>query len=201
MTNFNKETPIKDLSMKSFAQNEELEPIFEDDMQPRENEEDFPIAWDAKFNDTLKEYNEKITELNPLYSSLVPRHKVLVRIFAKELTITPDGLVLPNTQRVSIPTKAGYGTIGEVENPYPYSRKAVVVAVPEYVKDLTPGMLVQLGEDQTRGMAIGAGAGAVITIPNCFTHHSFTENEPPIDPMNPHYGYLLVDSRFIEMIL
>lgn len=200
MTNFKKETPVRDLSMKSFAANEDLSPVFEDE-DISIKDDDFPLSWDLEFNEILKKYNENIIDSSSIYNSLVPRNKVLVRVFVKELTITPDGIVIPNTQRVAVPTKAGYGTIGEVESPYPYSTKAVIIGVPKYIEDLTPGMIIQLSEQPTMAIPIGGGNGAMITIPNKFTHYSYEGFEPPIDPMNPHYGYLLVDSRFIDVII
>lgn len=200
MTTFNKETPVRDLSMKSFASsNEDLTPVFDEEINEKEN--DFPLSWDIEFNEILKKYNENILNPNPLYNSLVTRNKVLVRVFVNELTITPDGIVIPNTQRVVLPTKAGYGSIGTVESPYPYSSKAVIIAVPKYIEDLVPGMIVQLSEEPTRAVPMGGGNEAAITIPNKFTHYSYKSQEPPIDPMNPHYGYLLVDARFIDIIL
>lgn len=192
------DTPTQDLSIKKFAQDTTLEPVFEDDTYTAKEEN---FDWDMNFSKDLITYNSNITTLDPLYSTLVPRGKVLVRVFTKELTVTSEGLVLPNMQRVPMPTKAGFGTLGEVDNPYVYDTKAIVVAVPEYVKDLTPGMLIQMGESPTQGVPLGAGEGAMIVIPNAFTHYTYKETSPPVDPKDPHYGYLLVDSRFIEMIL
>ena len=160
---FKKETPVRDLSMKSFASNEDLTPVFDEEIHEKEN--DFPLTWDLEFNEILKQYNENILNPNPLYNSLVTRNKVLVRVFVNELTITPDGIVIPNTQRVVIPTKAGYGTVGTIESPYPYSTKAVVIAVPKYIEDLVPGMIVQLSEEPTRAVPMGGGNEAAITIP------------------------------------
>lgn len=195
----NYDKPASELSMKNFA-NEGLEPHFQED-EYSAAEEDFPIVWDEKFNNKLKAYNKTVTELDPLYSTLSPRSKILVRVFTKELVETKDGVIIPNTQRVPIQTQAGHGTLGEVENPWTYSTKAVVVGVPEFIKDLQPGDLVQLGEEPTRGVPLGAGHGAMIVIPNAYTHYDCKEMSPPVEPDDQHYGYLLVESRFIEMKL
>lgn len=190
--------PENELSIKNFAQ-EDYVPDFDEPQRPKE--EDFPVNWDEEFNEKLKEYNQNITNLNPKYSKLVPRQKVLVRVFTKELEVTESGIYIPNIERVPIPTQSGFGSIGEVESPYPYATKAVVVAVPAFMQDLKPGMVVQLGEAPTKGVPMGGGSGAAIVIPKNYTHYEYNQAAPPTDPENEHYGYLLVDSRDIEIIL
>ena len=157
--------------------------------------------------DKLKKYNEELNNINPVYGNLIPFTKILVRVMVKELEKTEGGLYMPNMLEVPIPTQSGLGHVEQAENPWPYTRSAIVVAVPESFKNSTFVSLsildkVILSSSPVKGHAMSKGRGAAIGIANSFTHPlEYKNNQPPTDPSNPHYGYLLVSMSELEMKL
>lgn len=175
-------------------------PLTDHDKIPEED----PLS-DFKFDDDLErklvEYNASISTLDPDYLQLIPRNDVLVRVFVKELEKTEAGLYLPNKAQVQVPTRSGVGIIGEMESPYPYSQKAVVVSVPPYITDLKAGDVVILASPTVLGTPVGQGDDAMITVRYGFTHPDFySERHLPADPSNKNYGYLAVPSTEIKFI-
>ena len=156
------------------------------------------IKYDAEFNDKIKKYNSSIRTLDSRFSSLDPISKVMVRVFLKELVIE-NGVYIPNTTFVRLPTHQGAGYVGEIQNPFPYSNKAIVVAAPES----TPykvGDIVVLSDNPIKAVPTGSGKEATITIPASFMHPDIeVELTPDLD--NPNYGYLLIDRYAIEFIM
>jgi hypothetical protein len=147
-------------------------------------------------NQKLVEYNKKVTEIDPLYSKLTPRFDLLVRVFVNPLE-EKDGILIPNTIAVRSQTKAGPGFAGIIENRFPYSRKAVVISVPDEITDLKSGDIIYLSETPVQAKALGTGNNAVTIIPNKFVHpdeaYKYSAVQPiPVDPTDPNYGYLLV---------
>lgn len=150
------------------------------------------FKFDEEFNNKLIEYNSKIRELDPLYANLKPLStNVIVRMFVNELKKTDSGLLLPNHELVRIRTANNLGTLQIVENPYPYSRRGIVVSVPDGFENIKPGDEVILANRPIH--ATGDGENASIGIPGWFTHPDFTGSVATRDPLNPHYGYVLVD--------
>jgi hypothetical protein len=149
----------------------------------------------------LIEYNKKVLDLDTTYTSLIPISDIIVRVFAKELERTKSGIILPASAPVVIPTNSGHGNLGTVESPYSYSKKAVVIAVPAGYKGLDAGDIVQLSDATVTGHAIGAGHEATISIRHSFTHYDHNSEQPPTNPKNPHYGYLMVPVRFIDCVV
>lgn len=168
-------------------------------------------ANDLKREAEIKKYNQEIKNLNPLYSNMIPVTKVLVRCFHIETERTESGLIVtPTKALVKLPTRAGVGFKGTAESPYLYTRKAVIVSVPErYMNDengkIKPGVIVQLENPALQAIPTGrnstGGEEFDIDMPNAFTHYSYQGITPPIDPEDDHFGYLLVSVTDIQMIL
>lgn len=180
-----------------------LKDLIPEDVQPgSSNDGGMPqmptIKYDAEFNSKIKLYNTLIEDLDPRFTSLTPVSKVLVRVFLKELTVE-NGVYIPNTTFVKLPTHQGSGYVGEVQNPFPYSKKAIVVAAPEST-DFKAGQIVILSANPITAVSTGSGKEATITIPASFTHPDIDIELTP-DVNNPNYGYLLVDRYAIEFIL
>ena len=161
---------------------------------------------DLKQEAAIKKYNEELKNLSPLYSSMIPMTKVLVRCFHQETVRNKTGLIiLPTQASVKLPTRAGHGYKGTAESPYLYSRKAVIVAVPErYMQDengkVKPGTVIQL--ENPHLVAVPKGDDSFdIDMPNAFTHYSYMDSTPPKNPESEHFGYLLVSIGEIQMIL
>jgi len=165
---------------------------------------------DIKINSLIEEkqeqiinYNKEITTLNPDYTSLKPIRNIIVRVVLKEMERTSSGLLLPTNIFVKRSTEAGYGFMGEMESPFPYSQKAVVVALPlDFTGDLKVGQFVYLSKEQVEATAMGKGNNAAIKIANCFTHPELYKSiQIPTEPINEHYGYLKINYFDIDFIL
>lgn len=148
----------------------------------------------------ILDYNSTVTTLDTQFTSLKPINKLLVRVFLKEIKVTESGLIIPNTEMVKRPTHSGYGSIDEVESPFPYSQKAVVVAVPPFVKDIEPGDIIYLNNRPVKPEVVGTGQEAMITIPNAFIHPELG-TELTTDFTNPSYGYLKINYTDIDFKL
>lgn len=152
------------------------------------------IGYTKEFNEQLKNYNENIMNINEMYKKLEPRFRVLVRCYTKELQQDENGLVIPNTIAIPIPTNNGVGDIGFVESPWPFSNKVIVIAAPED-SSLETGDVCMLENSPVIGVA-GKGRNAMLKVPNSFVHPDEKEKYlggVPIDPTDFNYGYLLVN--------
>jgi len=155
-----------------------------------------------EFDDAIHAFNDRNYTLDPDYTSIRARSKVLVRVFLKPLEKDENGIILPNLEQVGIPTNNGVSYVGEMESPFPYTQRAVVVSVPKFIEDINVGDTVLLSRKPTVGRATGRGDNATIQIPQAFLHPlKYKSNYPPINPENPAYGYLSVGSQEIEYVL
>lgn len=148
--------------------------------------------------ESVFKYNENVTKLDELYTSVRPLNKVLVRVFLLEPSKTDNGLLIPHKQVLPVPTNSGVGSLMEMESPYPYSNKAVVVSAPQMVS-VKPGNIVQLESAPVR--VAGAGHNASIVVPYGYMHPDANSVIISTDPSNRHYGYLLVPSHEIMVVL
>lgn len=156
---------------------------------------------DALIED-LKLYNENITNIDPLYQNLQPRFKVLLRCFVSEITKDENGLIIPNTIPIPIPTKSGFGNMAVVETPWPYSKKAVVIAAPEG-SNLKQGDIVMLTKQPITGV-IGNGNNAMLSVSDGFIHPDEAGKYAagfPTDPNDKNYGFLLKADFDIDLKL
>ena len=152
-----------------------------------------------------KEYNEKIYDLNPKYSELIPLHEIIIRCKVLEVERSPQGLLLPPVVKVDIPTNSGVGKIGEVDSPYPYKKEAVIVAVPPSYADnpdspYKVGSTVLLSSSPLKVVATNK-EGTNFNLPQSFTHPDWNHLMPPTDMENEHYGYLMVSYRDCRLVL
>lgn len=135
-------------------------------------------------------YNKTINEHLPEYTSFIPMRKVVVRCYVMEdyeqggIMIRPDYQVFPRTAN-------GMGVMEPETSPYPYSRKAVVVAVPEGIASIKAGDIVLLNRGTV--LTTKANVNTPFHLPNGFTTESWPELEPPTNMQSPHYGYLIVE--------
>lgn len=160
-----------------------------------EREQDISIKEiDSSANDLLIAYNENIFNLNPEYTELKPIRKVLLRVFTLPAKTDDNGILIANTLYVKKLTDSGFGYAGEIENPFPYSKKAVVIAVPEVLKSsLNVGEIVLLSDDQVNAVTAGSGNNAEVIIKNAFVRPDvYLKRQIPTEPSNAHYGYVLV---------
>lgn len=160
-------------------------------------------GFDEKWNNDLKAYNENIHQLDEDYASLKPLSNVLIRVMVNPMEEDENGLLKPNTVPVKVETNNGVGISGFVQNPFPFSQKAIVVAKPESVTQFNVGDIVILTNAPVIGVK-GRGDEAVLKIPNKFIHPDYAGKYfmeiPPQDPTDKNYGYLLVNPYDISFI-
>jgi hypothetical protein len=152
------------------------------------------FAFNEEFAQELVDYNDNILNINGEYESIECRFKVLVRVFTKTLVKDENGLIVPNTIMLPIPTQNGVGNYGFVESPWPYSNRAVVIAAPNE-STLSKGDIILLDKDPVTGI-IGTGKNVMLKIPNSFVHPNHVDKYfggVPTDPKDPNYGFLLVN--------
>ncbi len=160
---------------------------------------------DLKQEKAILEYNEKIKTLDPLYKSVQPIRKVLVRCFAKEVTRTAGGLIIPPDEiEVKVPTQAGHGYVETVKSPWAFSTRAIVVATPSrYTESETQpikvGKMVQLAGNVL--IPKKDGKEIAFHLPTSFTHWSYQSDKIPQNMSDPHYGYFLIYDTEIDVIL
>lgn len=199
-----KDKPVKKISMKELIAEKSVKETPESAIVNEQLESD-PLYNDEQ-NQKLIDYNANIKNINPKYATLVPRFDVLVRVFVQPMEIGENQVLKPNTIPVTAPTNSGVGYIGSMANPFPYTAKAMVVAVPSEIKDLKPGDVVILADSPVKGVAIGRGDQAVVTIPNKFVHPDEVNKYPldnpvPTDPSDENYGYLIIKPYDIKIII
>lgn len=200
-----KDKQAKKISIKDELENYKAVSPVED--KKKISESNMPLAthkFDEEFNNKLIAYNERVTTLDEEFTKLKPFNKVMVRVFVNTLDTDSEGLLQPNVQLVPVPTRSGIGNVVEVENPFPYSRKAVVVAVPDgYANALTVGEVITLAHNQVKPKPVGSGDAFMINIDGAFIHPDFDDMNgfPPKDPDHKTYGYLLVDMFQLEVKL
>jgi hypothetical protein len=152
--------------------------------------------------DKFTAYNEKVTEIDPLYGALKPLHRqVLLRLLVKDFNRKSDD-VLSRSKVEKIPIASGVNDniiYSDVPNPYPFTKKAVVVACAnDYFK---PGELVGLQDKLT--IKFGSQDSGIITVSGAFIHPDYEEDydNMPEDPEDQHYGYVIVSQDFINVKL
>ena len=142
------------------------------------------------------EYNNKILQLDPLYAEIEPydASKVVIRMFLKD-PMTIGGVAVFGVDKVSIRTHNGQGELKKVDNPFRFKRLGIVVAASDRNMTLKQGDIV--ATDYIMSVAPIPGDESIIEYQYAFTHYSYQEMGLPKDPMNQHFGYILVPSTFV----
>lgn len=153
--------------------------------------------------DKLSEYNKNINNVSEAYRNLRFVDEFLLRVYCNELVKNDDGLILPVETLVDIPTRAGVGSVGSVLSPYPYTAKAVVIQVPN--KDLNQtgievGDIVYLKRPPV-AVTVGAGDDVIINVPSAFTIDEWQLRNPPTDPMNENFGFIVARGTDIRCVI
>ena len=148
------------------------------------------------------QYNERVTQLDPMYTSLAPRGRdVILRLMVKDFTVKNDD-VLIESKMDFIPVKSGANSsivYMQVPSPYAFTRKAVVISVPNEHFDIKPGDTVVLREKLQIGFK-NQDQGEV-SVQGAFVHPDYEDNytHVPEDPNDPHFGYVIVDESLINI--
>lgn len=137
----------------------------------------------------IKEYNDRVHILDPLYSSVTPLTSYIVRVFLIEPKES-EGVFIPYKQLVSVPTANGMAEFAEIESPFPYSNRAVIVSTPMNASLIQKGDIVQLANNPVRPQVQGRGHNASVTIPAAYIHPDAATFNIPKNITDRHYGYL-----------
>jgi hypothetical protein len=140
----------------------------------------------------FRDYNEKVTDLDPRFTSLKPRHDlVLVRVYLKSFEEV-DGIQPTMVDLLKVTTGQDRSLLhGWINNPFPFAEKGVVVAAPEG-SDLKTGDKILLKDRPVS--IIGDKDNALPVVNNAFIHPEDADkyDSYPVDPSDPNYGYLAI---------
>lgn len=144
---------------------------------------------------SIKDYNDNLSNLDDDYKQLAPFNKILVRMFHIVAEKTESGIILEPKIPMKEITQNGIGVRQTMNSPWPYMKKGVVVATPENDPWLKPGDIVEV--DKHAIMAIKPSVDHQPVLEHGFTNSEWIDVEPPTDLKNKHFGYILVDYRLI----
>jgi len=148
-------------------------------------------VWDQSELQLISDYNNNIHNIDELYSSVQPLGAYIVRVFLIEPEQS-NGVFVPYKQLVSVPTQNGMAEYAEIESPFPYSNRAIIVATPPTSSFLSKGDVIQLGSNPVKPQVNGRGNNATVSIPSAYIHPDAKTYEIPRKIDSKHYGYLIV---------
>jgi hypothetical protein len=162
----------------------------------------------SEYNEKLITYNKDIGNFSDKYTKIRPSTKVLIRAFVNPMQ-EENGVIIPNKTEVRAQTKNGVGTLGTIENPFPFLNKAVIVNIPSIINPelkalLEVGDVVSINQTLVQARPIGSGNNAAITLDNRYVHPDEVgkyDGGVVTEPDDPNYGYFLIDPYSIEVIL
>jgi hypothetical protein len=137
------------------------------------------------------DYNNKVTTLDKDYKEFTPFTGIIVRAFHKEMQKDPKTGLVISAPTTIIPDMGVQGApISKIASPWAFSRKAIIVAVPENFETYKPGEIVQLSLDAILVSKMHQGDFRVI---HGFTLWEYQDFQPPTSKKDKHYGYFLID--------
>jgi len=150
----------------------------------------------VKFAKEVSDYNGSISDFDTDYSEMQPNGlSVLVRLFAKEPKLE-NGLYHYNSPQIAVQTTSGVGIKEYVNSPYPFTKKAIVVAVsPRLQSEYKPGELVQISDIPV--VCPFPGQKDVIPVYS-FLHYEYDDILPPHEVTNKHFGYFMIPEEIIK---
>lgn len=141
-----------------------------------------------------REYNSKLTDLDPIYAELDPLGDFIIRYAVRPIPIT-DGLSTYQQRMVRGVTANGHPD-DPVPDPFEFQQVAVIVAAPEHEKVLTPGSLVQVATAD-----VYVDNRQVVGFKNNYVHPSYTEPMVPQVCTHQHFGYAIVSRGWMRVKL
>lgn len=197
-----KNKPANKYSARDLLLKMQKEDISETTGMEKTREKDIEVSdYNDELNNQIIKYNSEIFNLDPEYTSLRPLKKLIVRVFLKEMKRTNGGLLIPNVVMVKKPTQSGIDYVGEVEAP-PYSKKAIVVAVPKHFEEyMKPGTVIILEDEVIEASVLGRSQEATVRIKNAFVHPEKNLSQFPENPSSADYGYLAIPYEAISFII
>lgn len=193
------QTTMSDVATAKFPDEKSKTMFFMDKFDKITAKEDNPIVneytesqkhWEENEN-FIREYNDRIGQLDEDYASFVPTGVVIVRCYHLVAHKSDNGIIIPLDIPMMEMTQNGLGVRKTYNSPWAYSRKAVVVSVPEGMDLYKPGDVVELHRKcvlpEKRSVEHQAH------LPYGFTLSDWYDFEPPTHPGDKHFGYLAVN--------
>lgn len=151
-----------------------------------------------EFIQAIKDYNSKVTTLNPKYTSPKMMSQIVCRVFLYEPNVLEGGTIEPVRTNFKVPTPNHQMINQTKESDYPYSLKAVVVNTPDGSYSVKQGDIVQLKNDAIQIGVIGdSKRGYTEIVQNAYRPVSNVFSEPSTDLTHEDYGYILVNYQDI----
>lgn len=154
----------------------------------------------------VKGYNQTIDDFDTCYKTFIPLDDILVRVYLKEPKESDSGLWLPThsaSDIIEMKRRAGSGdrhTQGIEVTPFTFSTQAVIVSVPEYLKEderLKPNQVVTIAHLKSQGVILNDDS-VIIDYHCSFVHPEYGDTTPPRDFKNKHFGYALIPRGIIK---
>lgn len=150
-----------------------------------------------------KAYNEKVTELDPKYSTLQPNAGFILRCFIMtgDEGMRDDSALIIGTEglpKIPVKTRNGQAIWREVTDKFAYRGKAVIVAAPSVETDYQPGDIVQINAPRT---ACPLPESDFQIVEQAYLHPDSKHLNPPTDVTDEDFGYVLVSRAQIILRL
>lgn len=150
-----------------------------------------------------KEYNSKITQLDPKYSTLEPNAGFILRCFVLQGDegMRDDSSLIIGTEglpKIPVKTRNGQAIWQEVVDKFAYRGKAVIVAVPSVETDYKPGDIVQINAPRT---ACPLPESDFQIVEQAYLHPDSKHINAPTDVNDEDFGYVLVSRSQIILRL
>lgn len=146
-------------------------------------------------------YNTIINKIPKEYQQFQPLNSYLIRFFRRVPELKYGNLYIPVINRddiakVKINSFTGQVITGkQVKSDFRFSKKAIVIAVPDYEKQIQPGDIVavvppEVGQEVT-------DFGSFLAYTGWFVHPDSNIFDPVQDVRNPHFGFALYSKNYI----
>tara|TARA_X000001382_G_scaffold112073_1_gene89151 strand:+ start:2143 stop:2727 length:585 start_codon:yes stop_codon:yes gene_type:complete len=156
--------------------------------------------------DSREKYNnESIYNIMDIYRSFIPKQRyALVRVFARRFGEVFGGLYDYNP-KMYIRTQSGAGNMPPITNPYPLSKKALIVSINNFDDFYKEGDVVSLSDAATSIVSPGNGIKTDLRPSYAFVHpdtpNLINYERPPRNLDEEEFGYLYIPVDLIEGII
>lgn len=206
-TNFKSEAALKNISVESVAMSKkEKSPTIyfntkstndsseSKQSEPKESEGHFLKLANDTAENKRKAYNANLTTLDPRYSSLTPLGSFIVRLYIRDEVRTKSGLYLPDA---TVKSKSHSGMADwEARDPFGFTQSAVIVSIPKFETELSPGDVVQIVRPQML-----ADKDSVLGYDIQYVHPDYQVNFVPTDPDDEDFGYGIIPRSHIKVLI
>lgn len=141
-----------------------------------------------------KTYNDNLTNLDPRYAGLTPLNSFIVRMHIRDIAKTRSGLYIPDA-KIKSQSHSGMAE-WEARDPFQFTQKAVIVAVPAFEQELQPGDMVQVVRPN-----MFTDKEEVLGYDTQYVHPDYVLNFVPTDPADPDFGYAIIPRTHIKVLI